>query len=34
MEPGADMPPIVGVRLRRYVIVTGVSGAEGERPDR
>jgi hypothetical protein len=24
MEAGGDMPPIVGVRLRRYVVVTGV----------
>jgi sporulation protein YlmC with PRC-barrel domain len=23
VEPGADMPPVVGVRLRRFVVVTG-----------
>jgi hypothetical protein len=28
MEAGGDMPPIVGVRLRRYVVVTGVPDPE------
>jgi hypothetical protein len=33
-EAGTDTPPVVGVRLRRFVIVTGAPGAEEERPDR
>jgi sporulation protein YlmC with PRC-barrel domain len=32
-EAGMDTPPVVGVRLRRYVIITGGPGDEGERPD-
>jgi sporulation protein YlmC with PRC-barrel domain len=32
-EAGMDTPPVVGVRLRRYVIITGGPVDEGERPD-
>ncbi len=33
VEPGADMPPVVGVRLRRYVVVTGVPDTGATDPD-
>jgi sporulation protein YlmC with PRC-barrel domain len=33
-EAGMDTPPVVGVRLRRYLIITRAAGTDqGERPD-